>query len=158
MAKPIPDGYHTITPYLTVRGGDAAIAFYEKAFGAKLILKLTMPDGSIAHAEMKIGDSAFMFGDENPDWGNKSPATLGGCPSGMMVYVEDCDAAFAQAIAAGATVVQPLSDQFYGDRSGSVLDPSGHKWTLGTHKEDMDPATMQARMDAWLASMAPPAA
>ena len=154
-AKPIPDGYHTMTPYITVRGGEAAIAFYEKAFGASLVMKLTMPGGGIAHAEMKIGDSPFMFGDENPDWGNKSPLTLGGTPSGLMIYVEDCDAAFARAVAAGATVDRPVEDQFYGDRSGSVVDPSGHKWTLGTHKEDMDPATMQARMDAWMATMAP---
>ena len=155
MAKPIPDGYHAITPYLTVRGGENAIAFYEKAFGAKLILKLTMPDGGIAHAEMKIGDSSFMFGDENPEWGNKCPLTLGGTATGLMIYVENCDAAYAKALAAGATVDRPVVDQFYGERSGSVVDPSGHKWTLGTHNRDMTEAEMQAAMDAWMATMAP---
>ena len=155
MAKPIPDGYHAITPYLTVRGGQNAIAFYEKAFGAKLILKLTMPDGGIAHAEMKIGDSSFMFGDENPEWGNKCPLTLGGTATGLMIYVENCDAAYAKALAAGATVDRPVVDQFYGERSGSVVDPSGHKWTLGTHNRDMTEAEMQAAMDAWMATMAP---
>ena len=155
MAKPTPDGYHTMTPYLTVRGGADAIGFYERAFGAVLVSKLTMPDGGIAHAEMTIGDSRFMLGDENPEWGTKSPLTLGGTASGLMIYVDDCDAAFESALAAGATVDRPLADQFYGDRSGGVVDPSGHKWTLGTHKEDMDPATMQARMDAWMATMMP---
>ncbi len=152
-AKPIPDGSHTITSYITVRGGESAIAFYKEAFGAELILKLTMPDGSIAHAEMKIGDSAFMFGDENPDWGNKCPLTLGGSPSGLMIYVPDCDAAFERALAAGATVDRPVMDQFYGDRSGTVIDPSGHKWTLGTHKKDMTEAEMQSAMDEWMKSM-----
>ena len=146
--KPTPDGYHSLTPYITVRGGEAAIAFYEKAFGAKLILKLTMPGGGIAHAEMKIGDSPFMFGDENPDWGNKSPLTLGGTPTGMMFYVADCDAAFAQAVAAGATVDKPVEDQFYGDRSGTVVDPFGNQWTIGTHKEDVSDEEMKKRMQA----------
>ena len=155
--KTIPDGYTGLTPYLTVRGGEAAIAFYEKAFGAKLILKLTMPGGGIAHAEMKINGSPFMFGDENPEWGNKCPLTLGGTASGMMFYTDDCDASYAKALAAGATVDKPVEDQFYGDRSGSVVDPSGHKWTIGTHKKDMTEAEMQAAMDAWIASMAPPA-
>ena len=154
-AKPIPDGFHALTPYLTVRGGEAAIAFYEKAFGAVLVLKLTMPGGGIAHAEMKIGDSSFMFGDENPDWGMKSPLTLGGTATGLMIYVDDCDAAFEKALAAGATVDRPMEDQFYGDRSGSVVDPSGHKWTLGTHQRDMTEAEMQAAMDAWMATMMP---
>ncbi len=151
--KPIPDGYTGLTSYLTVRGGEAAIAFYEMAFGAKLILKLTMPGGGIAHAEMKINGSTFMFGDENPEWGNKCPLTLGGTASGLMFYTDDCDVAFARALAAGATVDKPVEDQFYGDRSGSVVDPSGHKWTIGTHKKDMTEAEMQAAMDAWMATM-----
>lgn len=150
----IPTGYHSLTPYLTVRNGEEAIAFYEKAFGAELKVKLTMPGGGVAHAEMKIGDSAFMFGDENPDWGNKSPLTLGGSPMGLMFYVPDCDAAFARALAAGATVDKPLQDQFYGDRTGVVADPSGHLWTIGTHMKDMDEAEMQAGMDAMMATMA----
>ena len=151
--KSIPDGYTGLTPYLTLRGGMDSIAFYEKAFGAELVLKLTLPDGSIAHAEMKINGAPFMFGDENPEWGTKSPLSLGGTPSGLMFYTDDCDAAFAKALAAGATVDRPLADQFYGDRSGSVVDPSGHKWTIGTHKQDMTEAEMQAAMDAWMASM-----
>jgi len=146
-----------ITPYLTVRGGTDAIGFYEKAFGAVLVLKLTIPGGGIAHAEMKINDSPFMFGDENPEWGNKSPLTLGCTASGLMFYTDDCDASYAMALAAGATVDRPIEDQFYGDRSGSVVDPSGHKWTIGTHKKDMTEAEMQAAMDVWMASMAPPA-
>ncbi len=154
-AKTTPAGYHTLTSYLTVRNGNDAIEFYKKAFGAELTLKLTMPDGSLAHAEMKVGDSHFMIGDENPDWGNKSPLTLGGSPTGLMIYSDDCDAMFAQALAAGATVERPVMDQFYGDRSGTVVDPSGHKWTLGTHVEDVPNADMQRRMDEWMKTMVP---
>ncbi len=150
MAKPIPDGYHTLTPYLIVRGGVAALEFYIAAFGAKERLRLTMPGGAIAHAEMTIGDSAFMLGEEMTEWGSKSPATLGGTPCGFCLYVEDCDAAFARAIAAGATVKRPLADQFYGDRSGTVTDPFGHDWTLATHKEDVPAAEMQSRMEQWM--------
>lgn len=149
-----PAGYHSVTPYLTVPSAADAIAFYVKAFGAVEKLRLTMPGGGIAHAEISIGDSALMMGDENPEWGNKSPQTLGGTPSGYCVYVPDVDAAFATALAAGATEVMPVADQFYGDRSGTVLDPFGHKWTLATHLKDMTEAEMQAAMDEWMQSMA----
>ncbi len=152
--KPIPDGYHSVTPYLILRDTAKAIEFYKAAFGAVELLRMPMPDGSVAHAEVKIGDSPVMMGEENPAWGNKSPQTLGGTPAGLCIYVADCDAVFAQAVAAGATVVKPLADQFYGDRSGTVLDPFGHQWTVATHIEDVPPAEMQARMEAMAAKMA----
>ena len=146
----IPHGYHTLVPYLHVPSAAAAIDFYVEAFGAVETLRLTMPGGAIAHAEVKIGDSAIMLGDENPQWGNKSPKTLGGATGGYMIYVDDVDAAFAKAVAAGATLLRPVMDQFYGDRSGTVTDPFGHNWTLATHIEDVPVSEMQSRMDAWL--------
>ncbi|MFO0848587.1 MAG: VOC family protein [Gemmataceae bacterium] len=148
-----PTGYHTVTPYLTVPCAAEAIAWYTQAFGAVEKLRLTLPGGGVAHAEIAIGDSPVMLGDECPAWGNKSPKTLGGVPGGYCVYVPDVDAAFAQAVAAGGTVKQPVADQFYGDRSGSVVDPFGHVWTLATRVKDMTAAEMQAAMDAWMASM-----
>ena len=150
--KPIPDGYHSVTPYLYVRGAAEAIAFYEKAFGAVELMRLPMPGGVIGHAEIRIGNSVVMISDEMPEWGNKSPQTLGGTSAGLMVYVPDVDAVFARAVAAGASVHKPLADQFYGDRSGSVLDPYGHSWTIATHTEDVPHEEMAARMDAWIAS------
>jgi PhnB protein len=156
--KPIPDGYHSVTPYLTVRGAAQAIEFYKAAFGAVELVRMPMPDGSIAHAEVKIGDSPVMFGEENPAWGNKSPQALGGTPAGLMIYVDDCDAVFDRAVAAGATVMKPLANQFYGDRSGTVIDPFGHAWTVATHVEDVAPEEMQKRMDAMAAQMAAGAA
>jgi PhnB protein len=153
-----PAGYHSVTPYLTAGDAIAAIEFYKAAFGAVETCRLTMPDGSIAHAEVKIGDSHVMLGQECPAWGNKSPLTLGGTPCGLCVYVPDVDAQFAIAVAAGAKVEKAIENQFYGDRSGTVIDPFGHKWTLATHVEDVSLAEMQARMDAWIASMAPPEA
>ena len=152
--QPIPDGYHSVTPYLYVRGAAEAIAFYEKAFGAVEVMRLAMPGGVIGHAEIRIGNSVVMLSDEMPEWGNKSPQTLGGTSSRLMVYVPDVNALFAQAIAAGASVHKPLADQFYGDRSGSVLDPYGHNWTIATHTEDVPHEEMAARMDAWIASQA----
>jgi PhnB protein len=154
MAFPTtPAGYHTVTPYLTTADAGAAIDFYKAAFGAVETCRLTMPDGTICHAEVKIGDSHVMLGQECPAWGNKSPNTLGGTPVGLCVYLPDVDAAFAKAVAVGATVDKPVEDQFYGDRSGTVTDPFGHKWTLATHVEDVSPAEMQRRMDAWIVSM-----
>jgi PhnB protein len=152
--KPIPEGYHSVTPYLYVRDSAVAIDFYARAFGATELFRLPMPGGGIAHAEIKIGNCPVMMADENPDWGNKSPATLGGTSFGQMIYVPDVDAAFERAVAAGATVMKPVADQFYGDRSGTVTDPFGHVWTLATHTEDVPPAEMQARMDAWMKSQA----
>jgi PhnB protein len=153
-AKSTPDGYHSVTPYLTIRGADAAMKFYAAAFGAEVTCRLDMPDGSVAHAEFRIGDSVVMLADENPAWGSTSPQSLGGVTGGVMLYVPDADAAFERALAAGATVKFPLADQFYGDRSGRVVDPFGHHWTLSTRVEEVPLAEMQARMDAWLAGMA----
>jgi PhnB protein len=148
-----PAGYHTVTSYLVVPSADDALKYYATAFGAVEVMRLTMPDGSIGHAEMTIGDSHVMLSDENPEWGNRTPASLGGTPVGLMIYVEDCDAVFAKAVEAGATPVMPIADQFYGDRSGTVLDPYGHKWTIATHKETLSPEVMKERMDAWMAEM-----
>ena len=154
MAVPTtPAGYHTVTPYLVARDAHAAIAFYKQAFGAEETCKLLMPDGSICHAEIQIGDAKIMLGEECPQWGSKSPLALNGTATGFMIYVPDADAAFTQALSAGASVEKPMTDQFWGDRSGSVIDPFGHKWTLATHVEDVSPAEMQTRMDGWMASM-----
>ncbi len=153
MVKAIPDGEHTVTMYLHVRGAADALAFYEKAFGAREKFRLTMGD-QIGHAEFVIGDTAIMVSDENPAWGNSSPTTLGGRSSGMNIYVPDCDAAYAKALAAGATSLMPPADQFYGHRSAAVIDPFGHKWSLSTQIEEMTPAEMQARMNAWIQSQA----
>jgi PhnB protein len=146
--KPIPDGYHTVTPYLIVHDAAGAIAFYQKAFGAKELFRFPMPDGRVGHAELKIGDSPIMLADEFPQMDARSPKSLGGTPTGIMLYVEDADALTAQAVAAGAKVLQPIEDKFYGDRSATVADPYGHKWTISTHKEDVPMAEMQRRMQA----------
>ena len=144
--KPIPDGYHTATPYLIVKDAAGAIEFYKKAFGAKEIMRLPGPDGRVGHAEIKIGDSAIMMAEECPEMGHRSAQTLGGSPISIMLYVEDVDARFKQALAAGAKEVRPLTNQFYGDRSGTLSDPFGLTWTIGTHKEDVSPAELQKRM------------
>ncbi len=146
--KSIPDGYHTITPYLTARSASEAIEFYKTAFGATEIGRLVMPDGGIAHAEIKIGDSNIMISEESEDWGNLSPQALNGSPVNLCIYVEDANAVFAQAISAGATVLREVEDQFYGDRMGSLTDPFGHIWSIMTHLEDLTFEEMQTRMDA----------
>ncbi len=147
--NPIPDGYHTITPYLTARNASEAIEFYKTAFGATEIGRLVMPDGGIAHAEIMIGDSKIMISEESEGWGNLSPQALKGSPVNLCIYVEDVDAAFAQALAAGASTKENMDvkDQFYGDRSGTLTDPYGHIWTIMTHKEDLTFEEMQKRMD-----------
>jgi PhnB protein len=152
--KPIPDGYHTVTPYLIVKGARKALEFYQQAFGATVFVCMDGPGGSVAHAEFRVGDSPVMLGEENPAWGAVSPATLGGTPTGICLYVADCDAVFNRAVAAGATVVKPLANQFYGDRSGTVTDPFGHKWTIATHVEDVTPEEMTRRMDEVMKQMA----
>ncbi|MBX9627576.1 MAG: VOC family protein [Gemmataceae bacterium] len=144
-----PDGYHAVTPYLTVRGAAQAIEFYKAAFGAEELFRLGGPDGSVGHAEIKVGDSVLMLGDENPQWGAKAP-DAGGSPVGLMVYVPDVDAVFAAAVAAGAAVRKAVQDQFYGDRSGTVTDPFGHTWTAATHVEDVSPEEMGRRADEWM--------
>ena len=146
--QPIPDGYHSVTPYLIVDDGNAAIEFYKSAFGAEEVLRLPMGD-KIAHAEVKIGDSVIMLSDEWPDMGKLSPKSRGGATAGLMVYLPDVDAAFAKAIAAGASEERPVEDQFYGDRSGTVVDPFGHSWTLSTHVEDVPEEEMTRRMAAF---------
>ena len=145
--KPIPDGYHSVTPYLIVHDATKALDFYKKAFGAQELFRMPMPNGRIGHAEIQVGDSRIMLADEFPEMGAKSARAFGGTPVGMCLYVEDVDARFQQAVAAGATVERPVMDQFYGDRSGTVVDPFGHKWTIATHKEDVPPAEMCRRME-----------
>ena len=141
----VPAGYHTVVPYITVRGAAKAIEFYKTAFGATEIMRFAMPDGTIAHAEIEVGGSRVMLGDEMPAFGNRGPESLGGASGGLCVYLPDVDAAVAKAVAAGATVFKPLMDQFYGDRSGTVTDPFGHVWTLATHIEDVSIPEMQRR-------------
>ncbi len=146
--KHIPDGYHTATPYLIVDGGGRAIEFYEQAFGAKEMVRMDAPGGKVAHAEIQIGDSRIMLADESKEWDAHSPKSIGGTPVGLMLYVEDCDAMFNRALSLGAKVFRPLQDQFYGDRSGTLTDPFGHKWTIATHKEDVSGEEMKKRAAA----------
>jgi PhnB protein len=144
--KPIPDGASTVSPYLMIRGATQAIAFYQKVFGAIVRLKMDGPAGIIMHAELQIGNSNIMLADENPEHGNFGPAKFGGSPIALALYVTDVDAVFAKALAAGARQYRPLANQFYGDRSGSVIDPFGHLWHLSTHIEDVTPEEMKNRM------------
>jgi PhnB protein len=143
--NPIPEGYHSVTPYLIVDGAADAIAFYERAFGATEVLRMEMGD-RIGHAEVKIGDSHVMLADEFPDMGHLGPKSRGGPTASLMIYLPDVDAAFARALAAGATEARAVQDQFYGDRSGTLTDPFGHQWTLSTHVEDVPPEEMERRM------------
>ena len=149
--KPIPDGYHTVTPYLICKGAGEALDWYKKALGAEEKFRMPGPGGVVAHAEFVLGDSTVMMADEFPDMGAKSPATLGGSPVGLCIYVSDCDAVFNRAVAAGAKVERPMQDQFYGDRSGTVTDPYGHKWTIATHTEDLTPEEIGERQAKWMA-------
>ena len=136
-AKPIPEGYHSVTPYLIVKGAARAIEFYKQAFGATEKGRMAQPDGRIGHAEIQIGDSCIMLADEFPERNIVGPESLGGTPVMIHIYVEDVDAVAKQAVAAGAKEVLPVQDQFYGDRSGMFTDPFGHKWNISTHKEDL---------------------
>ena len=146
--KPIPQGYHSVTPYLIINGATAALDYYKKVFGATEIMRFDAPGGKIGHAEIKIGDSPIMLADEVPERGYRSPKSMGGTPVSIMLYVQDVDAVFNRAVAAGAKVEQPVKDQFYGDRTGTIEDPFGHKWTIGTHVEDVTPEEMKRRMAA----------
>jgi PhnB protein len=146
--KPIPDGYHTATAYLIVRDAAGAIDFYKQAFGATELFRLAGPDGKIGHAEIKIGDSPIMLADEFPQMGFRGPQALGGSPVGILLYVKDVDARFGQAVAAGAKVLRPLKDQFYGDRSATLEDPFGHVWTIATHIEDVSMEEVHKRFEA----------
>ena len=149
MAVPYkPEGYHSVTPYIIVDGAAEAIRWYEQALGATELYRLPMGD-KIGHAEIRIGDSFIMLSDEWPDQDIRGPKHRGGASATFMIYVEDVDAAFERAVAAGGAVDKPVEDQFYGDRSGTVVDPFGHKWTLATHVEEVAPEEMQRRMAAW---------
>jgi len=146
MAKAIPDGYHSITPYLALHDAEKAIGFYRRALGAIEIYRLPMPNGKIGHAELQVGTSRLMVSDEAPEWGNKSAKTLGGTPVGLCIYTEDVDTLAKRFTEAGGKVLRPIETHFYGDRSGTFEDPEGHKWTLATHVEDVTPEEMTRRM------------
>ena len=146
--KPIPDGYSSVTPYLVVTGAARALDYYKMAFDAQELMRMPGPDGKIAHAEMQIGDARVMLADEMPAMGHQSPQTLGGSGVGLMLYVTDVDRIFHKAVSAGGTVKQSLTNQFYGDRSGTVTDPFGHVWTIATHIEDVSEEEMARRMEA----------
>jgi len=147
-ANYIPEGFHTMTPYLCVSDAARAIEFYKEAFGATEILRMEAPGGKIGHAEVRIGDSVLMLADEFPEMNFRSPQTLGGVSAHFMIYDEDVDARVERAIAAGAKLTRPVKDQFYGDRSGGVEDPFGHHWYISTHIEDLSPEEVKRRMDA----------
>jgi PhnB protein len=152
--KPVPEGYHTVTPYLVLDNAAQAIEYYKRAFGAKEIVRMDGPPGKIGHAELKIGDSMLMLADEMPGSSGRSPKSLGGTTTGVFLYVEDVDATFNQAVAAGAKTEMPPTDMFWGDRFGKLIDPFGHSWALATHKEDVAPDEMKKRSQAAMAQMA----
>jgi PhnB protein len=145
----IPAGYHSVTPYLLIRGAADAMAFYQRAFGAVEVMRLQGPDGKIGHAEIRIGDSHVMLADEHPEMDFLGPQTRGGTTVSLLIYVPNVDEVFAQAINAGATELRPLCDQFYGDRSGTVTDPWGHVWSIATHIEDLAPEEIHRRFQAF---------
>ena len=151
--KAIPEGYHTLTPYLTVRDAARAIEFYKKAFGAEDRGAMKGPDGKIMHAELKIGDSIIMLADEFPQYGVVAPETVGGSSSGLHIYVEDVDGAFDRAVKAGAVTEMPVADMFWGDRYGKLKDPFGHKWSIATHKADLSAEEMKKGMEDAMAQM-----
>jgi PhnB protein len=146
--RPIPEGYSSVTPYLIVSSAARAIDYYKLAFGATELMRFEGPGGTIAHAELQIGNARIMLGDESPQMGHKSPESLGGSGTGLMLYVEDVDTVFTRAVDAGAEVTRPLQNQFYGDRSGNLTDPFGHTWTIATHVEDVSEEEMRRRMAA----------
>jgi PhnB protein len=146
--QPIPDGYHSVTPYLICADAATAIDFYKKAFAAVELLRLGGPDGKIGHAEIRIGNSIIMLADEHPEFLQKAPTAYGGSPVSMVIYVPNVDEVFHQAIAAGGKEVRPLTDQFYGDRTGSLIDPFGHTWTIMTHVEDVPQDEVERRLAA----------
>ena len=157
--RAIPEGHHTVTPHLVLDNAAKAIEWYKKALGAEEVARALGPDGKIMHAEIRIGNSLVMLNDEMG--GGRSAKTIGGSPVSLWLYVEDCDALFNRAVAAGAKVAPnpmgPLQDQFWGDRSGTINDPFGYQWSIATHKEDLTPDEMKQRMDAFMKSVAQPA-
>jgi len=146
--KPIPEGYHSVTPHLAIRGAAKALEFYAKALGAEEVFRMPGPGGTIMHAEMRIGDSVVMLGEECPDMGAAAPPTIGGSPVSLLLYVRDVDASCARAASAGCTVEMPPTDMFWGDRYAKLKDPFGHKWGMATHKEDVSPDEMARRLAA----------
>jgi PhnB protein len=156
--RPVPAGYQTVSPYLIVKDAAAALHFYKEAFGASETRRLKTPDGKIMHAEMKIGDSMVFLASEFPDHGAFSPEHFGGSPASIVLYVDNADALFSKAIAGGATSLRPMQDQFFGERSGTVLDPFGHRWTLNTHIEDVSEEEMERRFAAMMKATPSPEA
>jgi uncharacterized glyoxalase superfamily protein PhnB len=148
--KAIPDGYHTLTPSLTVRGAERAVEFYKQAFGAVEKGVMRGPDGKVMHAELRIGDSLFMLADEFPQFGSLSPQSIGGSGTGLHIYVEDVDSAFDRAIGAGAVVEMPVAEMFWGDRFGRLVDPFGHKWSIATHTRDMSPEEIEEAQEDFM--------
>jgi PhnB protein len=148
MVKPIPEGYPRVTPYLMVDGASAAIDFYTTVLGATERMRMSAPEDKVGHAELEIGNSVIMLADESPEMDARSPRTVGGTPVSLHVYVEDADATFERAVEAGAKMLQPVEDKFYGDRSGSFEDPFGHRWHVATHVEDVPPGEMEKRAAA----------
>lgn len=142
----IPKGYQTITPYLIIKDAARAIEFYKKVLGAKQLERMDGPNGMVMHAELQIGDSRIMLGEEQPQRGYRSAATIGDSPVGLYVYLPDCDSVIRQAVAEGAVLKRPVEDQFYGDRNGTIHDPFGHSWTIATHVEDVSKEEMERRM------------
>jgi PhnB protein len=152
--KPIPDGYHTVSPYLAVGDAASAIDYYTRAFGAKEVVRMDAPGGKIGHAELMIGDSHIMLSDPFPQSSSRPPKDLGGTSMSVFLYVEDADALVKQAVDAGATITMEVADQFWGDRFGVITDPFGHVWSIGTHVEDVPPEEMAERAKAAMAGMA----
>ncbi|MGD9648046.1 MAG: VOC family protein [Pirellulales bacterium] len=155
--KPIPDGYHSVTPYLYIDGAARALEFYKQAFGATEVMRLDAPGGKIGHAEIKIGDSHIMLADEFPDMGARSPSSLGGSAVGLMVYTPDVDAVVERAVKAGAKLEHAVEEKFYGDRMGGIVDPFGHRWYVATHIEDVPPDEMAKRAAAAMSGSQSPA-
>ena len=153
QARPIPQGFHSATPYLTLNDAARAIDFYKRAFGAQEVMRMDGPGGKIGHAEIKIGDSIIMLADEMPGCASRSPQSLSGTTAGVFLYVENVDKVFNQAVSAGAQVETQLADMFWGDRYGRLKDPFGHSWSIATHKEDVAPAEMSKRMQEAVAKM-----
>ena len=150
----VPEGFSTVTPHLNVRDAAQALDFYKRAFGAKETVRMPGPGGKILHAEIKIGDSHLFLADEMPEWGSRSPLTIGGTATAICLYVDDADAVFNRAVSAGAKVLMPLADQFWGDRYGKLADPYGHEWAIATHLEDLTPEEMKKRQAVAMAQMA----
>jgi PhnB protein len=153
-SKPIPEGYHTVTPYLAVNNAAEAIDWYKNALGAREIMRFE-DGGRVHHAEIRIGDSILMLSDEAPEYGHQSPQSLGGTTVGFMIYLDDVDSAFRRAVDAGGKEERPVEDQFYGDRTGTLIDPYGHRWTIGTHVEDVSEEEMQRRMEQFTQAQQP---